>query len=45
METLASWTGKGFMYTLGSYPGMDKILPALLDKRVFSGKLIEFLGM
>merc|ERR1712166_207922 len=45
MQTLANLTGKLFMYTLGSYPGMDKILPALLDKRVFSGKLIEFVSL
>ena len=45
MQTAADWTGKLFMYTLGSYPGMDKILPALLDKRVFSGILIEFLSL
>ena len=45
MQTAADWTGKLFMYTVGSYPGMDKILPALLDKRVFSGILIEFLSL
>ena len=45
MQTLAEYTGKLFMYTMGSYPGMDKILPALLDKRIFSGKLIEFCSL
>ena len=45
METLESWAGWAFMQSIGSYPGMEKILPALLNPKVFSGIFLRKVGL
>ena len=44
METLEGWTWWAFMKSVGSYPGMEKIVPALINPNVFSGVLLRKVG-